>query len=71
MVETCNGLSEALIILLSLSGVCRQQPIRPLHQSPVVFVCSSAKQAYLIVVTVGVDARPGKSMRAALAEKPF
>ena len=63
--------ATALTILSSLSGICRHQAIGPLHEPPVVFVCSSAKQAYLIVVTVGVDARPGKSVRATLAEKPF
>jgi len=45
---------------LALAGICRQQSISPSHYSPVIFVGISAKQTYLVVAAMGVDARPGE-----------
>src|SRR6202158_1224584 len=51
--------------------VRHQQPISPSHHSPVIFVSSSTKWAYLIVATIGVNARPSEAMRATSSEKPI
>jgi hypothetical protein len=56
--------------LLSVPCIRRQQTISASHHSPVILVSSSTKQAYLIMMTVGIDAWPGESMRANLSEKP-
>ena len=46
-----------------------QQAIRTAHLSPVVFVGGSTGETNLIVATVLVDTRPGKTMRATLTKK--
>ena len=51
--------------------VRHQQPISPSHHSPVIFVSSSTKWAYLIVTTIGVNAWPSEAMRAASSEEPL
>ncbi len=49
-------------------GACQQPPCSS-HHLPVVFVGNSADQANLIVATIGVDARPGESVRATACEE--
>ena len=45
-----------------LSGVdiCRQQPVSPPHDSPVILVSNSTEWTYLVVTATGVDTRPGE-----------
>src|SRR5579859_5790074 len=52
------------------AGLCRffGQPAGAPHQLPVIFVCRSAGQADLVVMTVAVGTRPGKPVGASLAE---
>jgi CheY-like chemotaxis protein len=47
----------------------QHHPVRPLHYCPVIFVCCSAEQAYLVVTVIGADARPRKPMDAPVPEK--
>jgi hypothetical protein len=51
--------------------VRHQQPISPSHHSPVIFVSSSTKRAYLIMTAIGINAWPGEPMRATSSEKPL
>jgi hypothetical protein len=43
----------------------------PLHLSPVILVSGSAGQADLIVASIFIDARPGKTVRATAMEEVF
>jgi hypothetical protein len=49
---------------LRLSGadICRQQPVSPPHDSPVILVSNSTEWTYLVVTATGVDTRPGEPM---------
>jgi hypothetical protein len=51
--------------------ISRQQPVSPTHHSPVVFVGDSTNGAYLIVVTVGIDAWPSEAVVATSSQEPF
>jgi hypothetical protein len=66
-----KGRGRELISSLPLAAISCQQPISPSHRSPVVLVCRSAEWASLVMAAIGVDARPGKPMRATLSEKPL
>lgn len=59
-----SGLRAAL-------DVGRQQPVGPVHHSPVILVCRSAQRADLIVAAVVITPRPGKAMLAALSQEMF
>ena len=46
-----------------------QDPPRPTHQTPVVFVSGAAQEADLIVTAGGIQPRPGEAVRAGAFEQ--
>ena len=59
---------ETTAVQVGLDGR-HEQAVRPLHHFPVVFVSRSTTQAYLIVTSAVVNARPSETVRTTLAKK--
>ena len=55
---------------LDLVRISSHQPVTPSHCCPVIVVCNSATETYLIVLTTQTDTWPGKPVCATPVEKP-
>lgn len=56
------------VLQITARHVLAVYAIRAFHSIPVIFVRNSTPQADLVVMTVVVDAGPGKAMGAGVAE---
>jgi hypothetical protein len=59
---------EATAVQIGLNGR-HEQAVRPVHHFPVVLVSRSTTQAYLIVTTTIVNARPRETVRTTLTKE--
>jgi hypothetical protein len=57
--------------LRAVLDVGRQQPVGPVHHSPVILVRRSAQRADLIVAALVITPRPGKAMLATLSQEMY